>query len=56
MNRRFWNGIGLGVAVGAATAAAMSMKPKHKKMKAGAQKAIHAVEGAVENLTDHMGM
>lgn len=54
MNRRFWNGIGLGMAVGAATAAAMSMKPKQKKMKA--QKAIHAVEGAMEQLTDHMGL
>ena len=56
MNRRFWNGIGIGLAVSAATAAALTMKPKKKTMKASAHKAIHAMEGAMENLTDHMGM
>ena len=51
---RFLRGMGIGLAVGAA--AAMAMRPKKKTVKSAASKAMHAMEGAVEQVADHIGM
>ena len=53
-NLRFLRGMGIGLAVGAA--AAMAMRPKKKTVKAVANKAMHAMEGAVEQVADQIGM
>jgi len=52
--QQFWQGMGIGIVAG--TVVGMAIQPRKKTMKDRANKAMRAMGGAVENISDSMGM
>ncbi len=52
--QQFWQGMGIGVVAG--TIVGLAIQPRKKTLKDKASRAMRAMGGAVENLSDSMGM
>jgi len=52
--QQFWQGMGIGIVTG--TVVGLAIHPKKKTIKDRANRAMRAVGGAMENITDSMGM
>jgi hypothetical protein len=51
---QFWQGMGIGIAAG--TVVGLAIQPRKKSIKERANKAMRAVGGTMENITDNIGM
>ncbi|NCB26448.1 MAG: hypothetical protein EOM62_13385 [Bacteroidia bacterium] len=52
--QQFWQGMGIGIVAG--TVVGLAIQPKKKTIKDRANRAMRAMGGAMENISDTMGM
>ena len=52
--QQFWQGMGIGIVAG--TVVGLAIQPRKKSIKERANKAMRAMGGAMENISESMGM